>query len=300
MNDLKQKIKNNKAMYFVAHYSKEFLFWSYEKIATPLWRVKSELIQHGIMKQDLRFERIKDLKDTHCGERCFIVATGPSVTHKDLDVLNNEFTISMNSIVNILPEVEYMPDIYMCQDLSVYERIEKNIDRVPHERIFIGIINSNINYFLDTGIKLRHVKRLDDIGLFHLDSVSNVFHINFEKSKIKFDFSDNCYRDIKDGTTITYAAVQLAAYMGFKDIYLVGVDCNYTGSIRHIGECNPDQDYSDIADDIVRNFNIVFGHAYKELKKRNINLMNATRGGNLRSVPRENFDELLINDIQGE
>lgn len=24
--------------------------------------------------------------------------------------------------------------------------------------------------------------------------------------------------------------------MGFKDIYLIGVDCNFKGKIRHIGE----------------------------------------------------------------
>ena len=37
-------------------------------------------------------KRIKELKDTHCGERCFIVANGPSLTSDDLDTLhkNNE------------------------------------------------------------------------------------------------------------------------------------------------------------------------------------------------------------------
>ena len=137
------------------------------------------------------------------------------------------------------------------------------------------------------------MKNSKKIDIFKLETASIIFDINVEKKKILYDVSNACYRDIKDGTTITYAAVQLAAYMGFKEIYLVGVDCNYTGSVRHIGECNPDQDFTDIADDIVRNFNIVFDHAYKELEKRGVVFRNATRGGNLNSVPRADLDALL-------
>lgn len=48
-------------------------------------------------------EKIACMKDTHKGERCFIVATGPSLRIEDLEKLreNKEFSISMLSLIHI-------------------------------------------------------------------------------------------------------------------------------------------------------------------------------------------------------
>lgn len=291
MSKTKELIKSNKILYFIFHYCKGGVFWIYERMATICWQIKCMLVHFHIIKDDPRFRRIRKMRDLHEGERCFIVATGPSVTESDLEALKDEFTISMNSIVNVMDSVDFLPSIYMIQDYSVYARVREKYDMIPNERIYIGITNS-LKYFAG-GISLADVKEFTNVNLFHLDVASNIFHINFDKRKLKPKFSWDCGHDIKDGTTITYSAVQLAAYMGFKDIYLIGVDCNYTGKIRHIGECNPDEDFSDVAEDIVYNFNNVFGYASEELKKRDIYLYNATRGGNLNTVPRVEFDKII-------
>lgn len=291
MSKIKETIKNNKILYTIAHCGKAVVYWCYEKAATLGWSIRCFLTRGDIVKQDTRFESIKQLQNTHFGERCFIVATGPSVTHDDLNSLKHEFSISMNSIVNILPEVDYRPSLYICQDLSVFERVKEKYNLLPDEAIYIGVGNTR-KYFSGSSISLKDVEKFKNIGLFHLDGVSNVFHINFNKKRLKPKLSYDCYKDIKDGTTVTYSAIQMAVYMGFKEIYLIGVDCNYTGKVKHIGEYNPDADMSAVADDIVNNSNKVFGYASRKLEKIGVKLYNATRGGNLNTVPRADFDTL--------
>lgn len=58
----------------------------------------------GIIKRRLfpnlpsRYSSIKTLKDIHKGEKIFIVATGPSLTVHDLDMLKGHLCMSVNSI----------------------------------------------------------------------------------------------------------------------------------------------------------------------------------------------------------
>ncbi len=42
--------------------------------------------------------RLAALKDTHKGERCFVVGNGPSLKNTDLSKLKNDFCIGMNRI----------------------------------------------------------------------------------------------------------------------------------------------------------------------------------------------------------
>src|SRR5699024_2583318 len=95
----------------------------------------------GVINQDKRYTNIKRLCNKYQGQRCFIVATGPSLTLSDLNKLKNEYTISMNSIVNILPKTDFRPNIYLCQDKAVYRRIKQNISLDVAEEVFLGVGN---------------------------------------------------------------------------------------------------------------------------------------------------------------
>jgi len=46
-------------------------------------------------------------------------------------------------------------------------------------------------------------------------------------------FSFDCAEEVFDGSTIAYSVLQLATYMGFKEIYLLGADCDYSGAVSH-------------------------------------------------------------------
>ena len=68
------------------------------------------------------YEKLKSLKDQHKGERCFIVATGPSLRIEDLNLLRNEFTFSMNSIFLLFDETDWRPTYYGIQFPDLYQK----------------------------------------------------------------------------------------------------------------------------------------------------------------------------------
>ena len=94
--------------------------------------------------------------------------------------------------------------------------------------------------------------------------------------------------------TITYICMQLAIYMGFKNIYLIGVDFNYkpTG-----GNYVTSKDEVILNGDFIQTSNYYVKRAYEKAllvaQNKGVQIMNATRGGNLEVFKRVNLDELL-------
>ena len=55
-----------------------------------------------------------------------------------------------------------------------------------------------------------------------------MFRQVFSSSEEKFDFSIDCSDKVYIGYTVTYIMIQMAAYMGFKEIYLLGMDHDFS------------------------------------------------------------------------
>lgn len=267
------KMKKNKIL-------RSFVFKVWGVLAIICFKIKI------IFFEDKRYKNIKSLKNKYIGKRCFIIATGPSLKVSDLELLKNEITISMNSIINILDKTEYRPNVYMIQDKSVYEKINKNGDmnKLDPATVYIGISNIGHKGFSEKDIVNKKW------NLFHLDVASSWYSLKCNKFVPKF--STMCEKKIMDGTTITYSAIQLAMYMGFKRIYLIGTDCNYKGQKKHIVDYGMNLEEKDI-DLIHKNMIISFKKAKVEAKKYNVEIYNATRGGMLEVFPRVNLEEIL-------
>ena len=54
-----------------------------------------------------------NLKDCHRGERCFILATGPSIQKQDLTLLKNEICISVSNFF-VHPDYKKIKPLYHC------------------------------------------------------------------------------------------------------------------------------------------------------------------------------------------
>ncbi len=67
--------------------------------------------------------------------------------------------------------------------------------------------------------------------------VSYLEHIYFIATGGFFSFQDEITREINEGYTVTYVAMQIAYYMGFSKIFLIGVDHNF----KAIGNPNEKQ-----------------------------------------------------------
>ncbi len=151
---------------------------------------------------------LRALRDTGVGRRCFIIGNGPSLTRMDLDPLANEVTFGVNGIFLKFSELSFRPTFYVVED-----------DLVAQDRA--ETINS-----------------LDGMQKFFPKFLSPWLHPNPQTSFLNVikdyreypgfpAFSTNAARALWVGGTVTYLNLQLAYYMGFDPVILIGVDCNY-------------------------------------------------------------------------
>lgn len=223
---------------------------------------------------------IEKFHNIHDGKRCFIVATGPSLKVNDLNILkqNQEICISMNSIYYAFDKTDWKPDYYVASD---YKWIDESYD-------WIGTIPVKKKFFSDNSNKFWQKAHDKDIYRYHQH-----YEYCFNRlPKFSDDFSQRSYAS----TTVTYTCMQLAVYMGFKEIYLLGVDFTdgetTDGKYSHFHEeeelvatCFKDQVYS------------AYVSAKQYADQHGIKIYNATRGGKLEVFQRIDFDVLFRTDF---
>ena len=221
---------------------------------------------------------IERFKNIHKGERCFIVATGPSLKFEDLNKLHEsgEICFSMNSIVDLLPLTKWKPDYYAVLDAIGLDLWEEKIRTIDCKASFIA----------DSSIKFNY----DD-----LPSYAYIYHVLTGKEVYRGEyFSDRCSEYIYNKGTITYICMQLALYMGFQKVYLLGVDFNYK---PEKGNYFFDKNEYVMTQEYIQTSDYYVERAYKTAKKyadrHGVKIYNATRGGNLEVFERVDFDTLF-------
>lgn len=236
-----------------------------------------------LLETNLAFynKRIEDFKNIHNNQRCFIVATGPSLAIRDLEVLRKHGVkcISMNRIYNLFAQTMWRPDYYMIEDTMMIEDLRKEIAEMNLPVKFVSSVPEEYWKQKDVGNSIRY-------QLINLDMTGQELPL----------FSEKIEKCVYEGSTVTYACIQLAVYMGFNEIYLLGVDFNYSQDLYD--EKNHFTGYQ--KDKKVR-LNTVYPErmqaAYKGAKQyaetHGIQIYNATRGGKLEVFERVNFNELF-------
>lgn len=227
---------------------------------------------------------LESLKNKHYGKRCFIIATGPSLRIEDVEMLNGELAIGVNSLYKLFDKTKYRPDYYLVLDEDVQKSVEQNLDKynsLCKEYVFMNL--------------LRKVKdeRVMYIPCCYQDHWFNLGNNKYDYVK-NLKYSDDLLWGLYDKYTITIAAIELAIYMGCKEVYLIGVDCNYTGPTVHFDESdNSPRIPYDIAYHTQKAMITGYRFMEKETKKRGIHVYNATRGGMLEEFDRVDFDSLF-------
>lgn len=226
---------------------------------------------------DPQFSRLKEFENKYNGERCFIIATGPSLTIDDLEKLKDEYTFGVNSIIKLFDETDFRPDFYGIQDKFVYGAMQDVIKSTKFKTAFCADIIAKEYEVPSDFIPFPYN------GEYHL--------YNGKPGEYNAKFSDNAYEIVYDGYSITYSLIEIAVYMGFKEIYLLGCDCSYPkGSKSHVVE-------SGFVDKNAASNPIRMRVGYKCAKdyadSHGIKIYNATRGGELETFERVDLDEIL-------
>jgi hypothetical protein len=223
-------------------------------------------------------EKLLLCKNRHCGKRCFIIATGPSLTNEDLDLLKDEYTFGMNSLC-LSEGAAFTPTYFGIQDHLVYAKVSGALMRDVYEPRTV---------FVSNRIKSRF-KINPEWNVFTLNTAYHAYDRWFN-NVYNSKFSDNCSRMVYDGFTITYSLMQIAAYMGFKEIYLIGADSNYPkdGKRYFIDHGIADS----TLESAFERMNSAYVIARRYAEENGICIKNATRGGKL-----EVFERVALEDI---
>lgn len=152
--------------------------------------------------------RLRALKEKYKNSnRVFIIGNGPSLNITDLSQLKGEVTICVNSFFLKTPELSWVPDLYVVEDHLVAE------DRADEINKLDGLTKMFPAY----------------LG-YCLEETNNTIYFN-HRSRISypsgFVFSTDAAEITYTGCTVTFTCMQLAYYLGFKEIYLIGVDASY-------------------------------------------------------------------------
>lgn len=257
----------------------KLLYWRTKNIPDQ-WKVEKGIISRKKGRVDPRFAKIKEYHNRHIGKRCFIIATGPSLTISDMELLKDEITFGMNSIPKIFSQTSWRPTYYGIQDRQVYEKMEESIlkNYIDSDNVFVA---DQLARYYDLPANFIQ---------FPYNGNYHIYESKYEEYSAKF--SDNAYEVVYDGYSITYSLIEIAVYMGFNEIYLLGCDCNYpAGGKNHFVE-------SGFVDKNAVSNPIRMRVGYKKAKEyadsHGIRIVNCTRGGMLEVFQRESLETVLM------
>ena len=145
--------------------------------------------------------RLQSFKDKHKGQRCFIVCNGPSLNKIDFNLLKGEITLGMNRIYLMKEQNGFEPTYLGCVDRDAQIlQFHEDLDKLTIPCFFTF---NERNYF---------------------SKKKNQFFI-----KLCFSpkFQVDCSNRLGAGGTVTYSMLQLAFYMGFDEVYIIGKDHSF-------------------------------------------------------------------------
>lgn len=229
---------------------------------------------------------LRKFRNKHDGETCFIVGNGPSLSPDDLEVLhkNNIPTFGFNRIFLMFEKTSWRPTYYISQDEKMLKNCVKQVNEMKLPYKFIPL---QWKYYFGINI--------DKALYFNMEKYGS------EKIEIFGDFANV----VENSNTVAYTAAQLAAYMGFKKIYLIGVDHSFSVVKNDKGEIIRDENAKDYFTDAyntdknelyIPNLDAstrTFLKMKKNCDANGIEVYNATRGGKLEVFPRVDFDKVI-------
>ena len=145
--------------------------------------------------------KVIDATNYLAGQRCFILAGGPSVKKINLEKLKNEFVIAVNHSIEFYPQAQ----AFLFIDISMYEHAKNLIDN------YKGLIFASF----------RNVDRMK--------KRENLFFFPQNTQRPGKTIAEGLYSSKLSGL----AAINLALIMGASKIYLLGYDMGYIGGEHH-------------------------------------------------------------------
>ncbi len=241
-----------------------------------------ELVAHyHIFKKYTPYKKsIKSLKNTKKNKRLFIIATGPSLNKTDLSLLKNESMMGVNTLYRGVKDLDLHLEYYVVGDPPIFSSQYK------------GILQTNTKVFLSGAPGHYYVNNKA-----HYDKYSNsvIYPIQrLGRMNIMSDFSKDLTKGVFSSGSVTLHCLQIAYYLGFKEVYLIGCDCDYSKSHHFDGKRTINPDAPILSSDEGKN-RVFKGYEIckRAFEKDGRKVYNATVGGKL-----EVFERVKLEDLQ--
>lgn len=233
-----------------------------------------------VMETNKRAAELVKWKNIHEGESCILVGNGPSLKMEDLGKIHNSGidSFGMNLIYRIYGSTVWRPTYYIFSDYNMMRQYYDEIRMLRRDNLFVKNF-----YYMDETPMLS--------GANYYPGCAERCYL--EKQRFSVDITKAVY----GGYTVMYDALQIAIYMGYKEIHLVGADFSYLDDPAARG--------NHFYDDKTVDRRVVAGkpHIYISLAAmqkakeyagtHGVAIYNATRGGKLEVFRRIDLDSLI-------
>jgi hypothetical protein len=159
-----------------------------------LWNISTESAKSR--KKMLR------LKDSQKGKKAVILFNGPSLLRTDFSLLDGIFTFGLNKINLISDEIDFVPSLIVAFDEILNIQNSFFLKNSQH-------LNKILNY--------RSYKHLKKTG----DDLIYLYHIADDS------FCYEALPALANRGSTPYITFQIAYYMGFEEIAIIGADHNF-------------------------------------------------------------------------
>jgi len=226
------------------------------------------------------------------GRRAFIIGNGPSLNKLDMTKLKDEITFGVNSIFYNFDKMGFKPTFYIVEDRLVAQDRFKEINELT------GMIKIFGEY-----TKKYHFQDKEDVIW------ANVI-VDYEDYPDYPHFSEDAAKCIWTGGTVSYLCMQLAYYMGFNDVYLIGFDHSYTipsdadvkGCVITSNSDDPNHFHPEYFgkgkrwnDPRLDRMELAYRRTRQVFEQNGRRIYNATAGGKLEIFQRADYDSLFAN-----
>jgi hypothetical protein len=147
--------------------------------------------------------RLQRFKGCHKGEQMVLICNGPSLNRTDFSRIRKQLTMGMNKIFLGLNRYKLYPRYYAAINNKVIEQSESQIKKlnciqfIPPQASTSLLQESAFTYWIKCDLASK-------------------------------GFSTDITTGIHQGWTVTHAALQIAYFMGFQRVIIVGMDHRYT------------------------------------------------------------------------
>lgn len=235
--------------------------------------------------------KFKELHNKYKGKRIFILGNGPSLNHQPLYLLKDEYTMCFNHFHLMNERNNWKPNFYAVTDCLVVsdmaDELNKKIIPEVDYAFFPDRHPSNINY-------QKYINEKENVLWLRVDKPG--FHDNLPFCGIN--------------ESVVNAGIQVAFYLGFSEIYIIGVDLTFNDNKQNVDKFNS-RDWKAVEDDPNhfdpryfgkgKNYHYTsdksqhdcFKQAYAFIKSKGGEIFNAGFGGKLEAFPRVDLYKVL-------